>query len=170
MSDKTLLILISILEALAVYNLYDTVVTMVLHLSSRGVSTRGTVAELKKAMRRDRARLFVPTNGKLDSRDIPCDYLADVAYEREDGEIVLLKDFVIPSIMKLTAGSGTPIYREGQDLPLKVSRKFKKMAVVDLPEVRKRQVSWLWLVLWVLSVLALGAILISLIAALKVTA
>jgi hypothetical protein len=166
MSDKTLLIILIILEALAVYNLYDVAVTMLLHLSGRGVSTRGTIAELKKAMRRDRARLFVPTNGKLDSRDIPCDYLADVAYEREDGELVLLKDFVIPSTMKLTAGSATPIYRDGQSLPLKVSRKFKKMAVVDLPDVRRRQVSWLWLGLWVLSVVALGAIIVSLIAAL----
>ena len=58
------------------------------------------------------------------------------------------------------------MFHEGQDVPLKVSRKFKKMAVVDLPEVRKRQVSWLWLVLWVITVIALGAIVISLFAAL----
>ena len=90
----------------------------------------------------------------------------DLAYEREDGEMVLIKDFIIPSIMKLTAGSGTPIYREGQDLPLIVSRKLKKLAVVDVPEVRRRQVSWIWLFLWVLTVIALGAILVSLIAAL----
>ena len=166
MSDKTLLIILSILEILAVYNLYDTATVMLMHLSGRGVSTRGTIAVLKKAMRRDRARLMVPTNGKLDTRDIPCDYLVDLAYEREDGEMVYLKDFVIPSIMKLTAGSGTPVYREGQDLPLKVSRKLKKLAVVDLPEVRKRQVSWLWLALWILTVVALGAIVVSLIAAL----
>ena len=162
MSDKTLLIIIAILEALAVYNLYDTAAVMLMHLSSRGVSKRGTLAVLKKAMRRDRARLMVPTNGKLDTRDIPCDYLADVVYEGENGEMVYLKDFIIPSIMKLTAGSGTPIYREGQDLPLKVSRVFRKLAVVDLPEVRKRQISWVWLVLWVLTVAALGFILVSL--------
>ena len=165
MSDRTLLIIIGILEALALYNLYDTATTMMMHLG-RGVSTRGTIAALKKAMRRDRARLMVPTNGKLDTRDIPCDYLVDLAYERENGEMVLIKDFVIPSIMKLTAGSGTPIYREGQDLPLRVSRKLKKLAVVDMPEVRKRQVSWIWLALWILTVVALGAILVSLIAAL----
>lgn len=166
MSDKALLIVLGILEALAVYNLYDTATTMWMHLSNRGISTRGTVAELKKAMRRDRARLMVPTNGKLDTRDIPCDYLVDLAYEREGGEMVLLKDFVIPSIMKLTAGSGTPVYREGQDLPLKVSRRLKKLAVVDLPEVRRRQVSWVWLILWILTVFVLGAILVSLIVAL----
>ena len=102
----------------------------------------------------------------MDTRDIPCDYLVDLAYEREDGEMVLLKDYVIPSVMKLTAGSGTAVFREGQDVPLKVSRKFKKMAVVDLPEVRKRQVSWMWLVLWVITVIALGAIVVSRIAAL----
>lgn len=166
MSDKALLIVLGILEALAVYNLYDTATTMWMHLSNRGISTRGTVAELKKVMRRDRARLMVPTNGKLDTRDIPCDYLVDLAYEREGGEMVLLKDFVIPSIMKLTAGSGTPVYREGQDLPLKVSRRLKKLAVVDLPEVRRRQVSWVWLILWILTVFVLGAILVSLIVAL----
>ena len=166
MSDKALLIILAVLEALAVYNLYDTVTVMLMHLGSGGVSTRGTIAALKKAMRRDRARLMVPTNGKLDTRDIPCDYLVDLAYQREDGELVLIKDFVIPSIMKLTAGSGTFVYREGQDLPLKVSRKLKKLAVVDLPEVRKRQVSWLWLVLWAVTVIVLGAILISLFAAL----
>ena len=166
MSDKTLLIIIGILEALALYNLYDTVTTMLMHLGSSGVSTRGTIAALKKAMRRDRARLMVPTNGKLDTRDIPCDYLVDLAYEREDGEMVLIRDFVIPAIMKLTAGSGTPVFREGQDVPLKVSRRLKKLAVVDLPEVRKRQVSWIWLALWILTVVALGAILVSLIAAL----
>lgn len=166
MSDKALLIVLGILETLAVYNLYDTATTMWMHLSNRGISTRGTVAELKKAMRRDRARLMVPTNGKLDTRDIPCDYLVDLAYEREGGEMVLLKDFVIPSIMKLTAGSGTPVYREGQDLPLKVSRRLKKLAVVDLPEVRRRQVSWVWLILWILTVFVLGAILVSLIVAL----
>ena len=166
MSDKALLIILAVLEALAVYNLYDTVTVMLMHLCSGGVSTRGTIASLKKAMRRDRARLMVPTNGKLDTRDIPCDYLVDLAYQREDGELVLIKDFVIPSIMKLTAGSGTFVYREGQDLPLKVSRKLKKLAVVDLPEVRKRQVSWLWLVLWAVTVIVLGAILISLFAAL----
>ena len=77
MSDRTLLIIIFLLELLAVYNLYDTVWVMLLHLSSRGVSASGTIAELKKAMRRDRARLFVPTNGKLDSRDINCDYLVN---------------------------------------------------------------------------------------------
>ncbi len=166
MSDKVLLIILVILEALAIYNLYDTVTVMLMHLGSGGFSTRGTIASLKKAMRRDRARLMVPTNGKLDTRDIPCDYLVDLAYEREDGELVLIKDFVIPSIMKLTAGSGTFVYREGQDLPLKVSRRLKKLAVVDLPEVRKRQVSWLWLVLWVITVIALGAVVLSLIAAL----
>ncbi|MBR5641909.1 MAG: hypothetical protein IKW92_07240 [Firmicutes bacterium] len=166
MSDKTLLIILIILDVLAVYNLYDVVVTMLLHLSNRGISTRGTIVELKKAMRRDRTRLLVPTNGKLDNRDIACDYLADVAYETEDGELVLLKDFVIPSTMKLTAGSATPIYRDGQDLPLKVSRKFRKMAVVDLPDVRRRQISWVWLILWIVSVVALGAITVSLIAAL----
>ena len=166
MSDRTLLIILIILEALAAYNLYDMVTTMLMHLGKSGVSTRGTVAALKKAMRRDRARLMVPTNGKLDTRDIPCDYLVDLAYEREGGEMVLLKDFVIPSVMKLTAGSGTPIYHEGQDLPLKVSRRLKRLAVVDLPEVRKRQVSWIWLVLWIITVISLGAIIISLISAL----
>ncbi|MBP5750365.1 MAG: hypothetical protein J6X24_06215 [Firmicutes bacterium] len=166
MSDRTLLIILVILEALAVYNLYDTVTTMLMHLGRGGVSTRGTIASLKKTMRRDRARLMVPTNGKLDTRDIPCDYLVDLAYEREDGEMVLIKDFVIPSVMKLTAGSGTAVYREGQDLPLIVSRRLKKLAVVDLPEVRKRQVSWVWLGLWILTVVALGAILVSLVSAL----
>ncbi|MBR3395910.1 MAG: hypothetical protein IKG76_09035 [Firmicutes bacterium] len=166
MSDRTLLIIIFLLELLAVYNLYDTVWVMLLHLSSRGVSASGTIAELKKAMRRDRARLFVPTNGKLDSRDINCDYLVDIDYEREGGETVHLKNYVIPSIMKLTAGSASPIYKEGQTLPLKVSRSIRKMAVVDLPEVRARQVSWLWLVLWVLTVLVLGFVIVSLISAL----
>ena len=166
MSDRTLLIIIFLLELLAVYNLYDMVWVMLLHLSSRGVSASGTIAELKKAMRRDRARLFVPTNGKLDSRDINCDYLVDIDYEREGGETVHLKNYVIPSIMKLTAGSASPIYKEGQTLPLKVSRSIRKMAVVDLPEVRARQVSWLWLVLWVLTVLVLGFVIISLISAL----
>ena len=166
MSDKVLLIILAILEALAIYNLYDMVSVMLMHLGSGGVSTRGTIAALKKAMRRDRARLMFPTNGKLDTRDIPCDYLVDLAYEREDGEMVLIKDFIIPSVMKLTGGSGTFVYREGQDVPLKVSRKLKKLAVVDLPEVRKRQVSWLWLVLWAITVIALGAIVISLFAAL----
>ncbi|MBR5980607.1 MAG: hypothetical protein IK035_01240 [Firmicutes bacterium] len=166
MSDSALFVIIAILEALAIYNLYDTATTMMMHLGKNGISTRGTIATLKKAMRRDRARLMVPTNGKVDTRDIPCDYLVDLAYEREDGEMVLIKDFVIPSVMKLTAGSGTPIYREGQDLPLKVSRRLKKLAVVDVPEVRRRQVSWIWLFLWVLTVIALGAILVSLIAAL----
>ena len=166
MSDKVLLIILAILEALAIYNLYDMVSVMLMHLGSGGVSTRGTIAALKKAMRRDRARLMFPTNGKLDTRDIPCDYLVDLAYEREDGEMVLIKNFIIPSVMKLTGGSGTFVYREGQDVPLKVSRKLKKLAVVDLPEVRKRQVSWVWLVLWVITVIALGAIVISLIAAL----
>ena len=80
--------------------------------------------------------------------------------------MVLIKDFVIPSVMKLTAGSGTAVYREGQDLPLIVSRRLKKLAVVDLPEVRKRQVSWVWLGLWILTVVALGAILVSLVSAL----
>lgn len=166
MSDRTLLIIIFLLELLAVYNLYDTVWVMLLHLSSRGVSASGTIAELKKAMRRDRARLFVPTNGKLDSRDINCDYLVDIDYEREDGETVHLKNYVIPSIMKLTAGSASPIYKEGQTLPLKVSRSIRKMAVVDLPEVRARQVSWLWLILWVVTVLVLGFVIVSLISAL----
>ena len=166
MSDTTLLIIMILLELLAVYNLYDTVWVMLLHLSSRGISASGTIAELKKAMRRDRARLFVPTNGKLDSRDINCDYLVDLRYEREGGEQVLLKNYVIPSIMKLTAGSASPIYKEGQTLPLKVSRSIRKMAVVDLPEVRARQVSWLWLVLWVLTVLVLGFVIVSLISAL----
>ena len=166
MSDRTLLIIIFLLELLAVYNLYDTVWVMLLHLSSRSVSASGTIAELKKAMRRDRARLFVPTNGKLDSRDINCDYLVDIDYEREGGETVHLKNYVIPSIMKLTAGSASPIYKEGQTLPLKVSRSIRKMAVVDLPEVRARQVSWLWLVLWVLTVLVLGFVIVSLISAL----
>ena len=166
MSDRTLLIIIFLLELLAVYNLYDTVWVMLLHLSSRGVSASGTIAELKKAMRRDRARLFVPTNGKLDSRDINCDYLVDLRYEREGGEQVLLKNYVIPSIMKLTAGSASPIYKEGQTLPLKVSRSIRKMAVVDLPEVRARQVSWLWLILWVVTVLVLGFVIVSLISAL----
>ncbi|MBQ2095624.1 MAG: hypothetical protein II474_06945 [Firmicutes bacterium] len=166
MSDKVLLIILAILEALAIYNLYDMVSVMLMHLGSGGVSTRGTIAALKKAMRRDRARLMFPTNGKLDTRDIPCDYLVDLAYEREDGEMVLIKNFIIPSVMMLTGGSGTFVYREGQDVLLKVSRKLKKLAVVDLPEVRKRQVSWVWLVLWVLTVIALGAIVISLIAAL----
>jgi len=166
MSDRTLLIIIFLLELLAVYNLYDTVWVMLLHLSSRGVSASGTIAELKKAMRRDRARLFVPTNGKLDSRDINCDYLVDIDYEREGGETVHLKNYVIPSIMKLTAGSASPIYKEGQTLPLKVSRNIRKMAVVDLPEVRARQVSWLWLILWVVTVLVLGSVIVSLISAL----
>ncbi|GEM_PF-2492667 len=166
MSDRTLLIIIFLLELLAVYNLYDTVWVMLLHLSSRGVSASGTIAELKKAMRRDRARLFVPTNGKLDSRDINCDYLVDIDYEREGGETVHLKNYVIPSIMKLTAGSASPIYKEGQTLPLKVSRSIRKMAVVDLPEVRARQVSWLWLILWVVTVLVLGFVIVSLISAL----
>ncbi len=166
MSDRTLLIIIFLLELLAVYNLYDTVWVMLLHLSSRGVSASGTIAELKKAMRRDRARLFVPTNGKLDSRDINCDYLVDIDYEREGGETVHLKNYVIPSIMKLTAGSASPIYKEGQTLPLKVSRNIRKMAVVDLPEVRARQVSWLWLILWVVTVLVLGFVIVSLISAL----
>ena len=166
MSDRTLLIIIFLLELLAVYNLYDTVWVMLLHLSSRGVSASGTIAELKKAMRRDRARLFVPTNGKLDSRDINCDYLVDIDYEREGGETVHLKHYVIPSIMKLTAGSASPIYKEGQTLPLKVSRNIRKMAVVDLPEVRARQVSWLWLILWVVTVLVLGFVIVSLISAL----
>ena len=166
MSDRTLLIIIFLLELLAVYNLYDTVWVMLLHLSSRGVSASGTIAELKKAMRRDRARLFVPTNGKLDSRDINCDYLVDIDYEREGGETVHLKNYVIPSIMKLTAGSASPIYKEGQTLPLKVSRSIRKMAVVDLPEVRARQVSWLWLILWVVTVLVLGVVIVSLISAL----
>ena len=129
MSDRTLLIIIFLLELLAVYNLYDTVWVMLLHLSSRGVSASGTIAELKKAMRRDRARLFVPTNGKLDSRDINCDYLVDIDYERE-------------------------------------GRNIRKMAVVDLPEVRARQVSWLWLILWVVTVLVLGFVIVSLISAL----
>ncbi len=35
MSDRTLLIIIFLLELLAVYNLYDTVWVMLLHLSSR---------------------------------------------------------------------------------------------------------------------------------------
>ena len=166
MSDRTLLIIIFLLELLAVYNLYDTVWVMLLHLSSRGVSASGTIAELKKAMRRDRARLFVPTNGKLDSRDINCDYLVDIDYEREGGETVHLKNYVIPSIMKLTAGSASPIYKEGQTLPLKVSRSIRKMAVVDLPEVRARQVSWLWLILWVVTVLVLCGVIVSLISAL----
>ena len=166
MSDRTLLIIIFLLELLAVYNLYDTVWVMLLHLSSRGVSASGTIAELKKAMRRDRARLFVPTNGKLDSRDINCDYLVDIDSEREGGETVHLKHYVIPSIMKLTAGSASPIYKEGQTLPLKVSRNIRKMAVVDLPEVRARQVSWLWLILWVVTVLVLGFVIVSLISAL----
>ena len=166
MSDRTLLIIIFLLELLAVYNLYDTVWVMLLHLSSRGVSASGTIAELKKAMRRDRARLFVPTNGKLDSRDINCDYLVDIDYEKEGGETVHLKNYVIPSIMKLTAGSASPIYKEGQTLPLKVSRNIRKMAVVDLPEVRARQVSWLWLILWVVTVLVLGFVIVSLISAL----
>ena len=166
MSDRTLLIIIVLLELLAIYNLYDTVWVMLLHLSSRGVSASGTIAELKKAMRRDRARLFVPTNGKLDSRDINCDYLVDIDYEREGGETVHLKNYVIPSIMKLTAGSASPIYKEGQTLPLKVSRSIRKMAVVDLPEVRTRQVSWLWLILWVVTVLVLGFVIVSLISAL----
>ncbi|MBQ2083683.1 MAG: hypothetical protein II469_00920 [Firmicutes bacterium] len=166
MSDRTLLIIIFLLELLAVYNLYDTVWVMLLHLSRRGVSASGTIAELKKAMRRDRARLFVPTNGKLDSRDINCDYLVDIDYEREGGETVHLKNYVIPSIMKLTAGSASPIYKEGQTLPLKVSRSIRKMAVVDLPEVRARQVSWLWLILWVVTVLVLGFVIVSLISAL----
>ena len=166
MSDRTLLVIMVLLELLAVYNLYDTVWVMLLHLSSRGVSASGTVAELKKAMRRDRARLFVPTNGKLDSRDINCDYLVDIDYEREGGETVHLKNYVIPSIMKLTAGSASPIYKEGQTLPLKVSRSIRKMAVVDLPEVRARQVSWLWLILWVVTVLVLGFVIVSLISAL----
>ena len=52
MSDRTLLIIIFLLELLAVYNLYDTVWVMLLHLSRRGVSASGTIAELKKAMRR----------------------------------------------------------------------------------------------------------------------
>ena len=166
MSDRTLLIIIFLLELLAVYNMYDTVWVMLLHLSSRGVSASGTIAELKKAMRRDRARLFVPTNGKLDSRDIGCDYLVDLSYEAEGGETVHLKNYVIPSIMKLTAGSASPIYKEGQTLPLKVSRSIRKMAVVDLPEVRARQVSWLWLILWVVTVLVLGFVIVSLISAL----
>ncbi len=166
MSDKTLLVVLIVLEALAVYNLYDTASVMWMHLSRGGARTRGTIASLKKAMRRDRARLMVPTNGKLDTRDIPCDYLVDLAYEREGGELVLIHDYVIPSVMKLTAGSGTPVYREGQDLPLKVSRKLKKLAVVDLPEVRRRQVNWVWLVLWFVTVIVLGGITISLIAAL----
>ncbi len=166
MSDRTLLIILSLLELLAVYNLFDTACVMLLHLSGRGASAAGTIVTLKKAMRRDRARLFVPTNGKLDNRDIQCDYLADVRYETEEGEAVLLKDMVIPSVMKLTAGSTTPIYHEGQSLPLKVSRRWKKLAVVDLPEVRSRQVSWLWLVLWTITVVAIGGILISLAAAL----
>ena len=68
--------------------------------------------------------------------------------------------------MKLTAGSASPIYKEGQTLPLKVSRSIRKMAVVDLPEVRARQVSWLWLILWVVTVLVLGFVIVSLISAL----
>ena len=40
------------------------------------------------------------------------------------------------------------------------------MAVVDLPEVRARQVSWLWLILWVVTVLVLGFVIVSLISAL----
>ena len=166
MSDRTLLVIMVLLELLAVYNLYDTVWVMLLHLSSRGVSASGTVAELKKAMRRDRARLFVPTNGKLDSRDINYDYLVDLRHEREDGEIVLLKNYVIPSIMKLTAGSASPVYREGQQLPLKVSAKMRKRAVVDLPEVRSRQVSWIWLALWTVTVLVIAFVIVSLLSAL----
>ena len=167
MSDRTLLIIMILLELLAAYNLYDMVVVMLLHLSSRGISRSGTVEALTKAMRRDRARLFVPDNksNKVDSVEINCDYLVDLSYETEDGEPVYLKNYVIPSVMKLTAGSGSYQYREGQTVPLKVSRRFRKQVVVDLPEVRRRQCSWVWLILWFVTVVVLGFVLVSLVAA-----
>ncbi len=161
MSDKALLIVSIIMELLALYNLWDTASAMYLHLSPKGKSGQGTIAALKKAMRRDRMRLMAPTNRSVDSRDIPCDYLMDISYQREDGEMVLIKDVIVPSIMKLTAGSASSIYREGQTLPMKYSEKLKKLAVVDMPEVRNRQVTWVWLILWTFSAVAIGALLIS---------
>ncbi|MCR4805760.1 MAG: hypothetical protein K5981_08995 [Clostridia bacterium] len=166
MSDKTLLIVGIILELLALYNLWDTASTMYMHLSSKAKHAQGTIAKLKKAMRRDRVRLMVPTNRAVDSREVPCDYLMDMAYEREDGELVLIKDLIVPSVMKLTAGSASSIYREGQMLPLRYSEKLKKLAVVDMPEVRNRQVSWVWLILWIFSSIAIAALMISTILAL----
>ena len=165
MRDKTLLIVAIILEALAIYNLWDMASAMYLHLSKSAPSANAAIASLKKAMRRDRARLFVPTNGKVDSRDVNCDYLTDLTYVREDGEEVFIKDYIIPSVAKLTAGSATSIYKQGQTVPIRYSKRFKKLVVVDLPEVRRRQVSWVWLILWTLSVLALTALLLSVLGA-----
>lgn len=168
MSDRTLLIILVIFEALSVYNLYDTASTMLMHLGKSSYSANGTVEALKRAMRRDRAGLLVPKHkdSMLNSADIKCDYLMDLSFRTEKGEHVYLKNFVVPSFMKLTAGSTMPLYREGQTLPLKCSRRLKKLAVVDLPEVRRRQCSWLWLFLWILTVVVLGWTSIALAAAL----
>lgn len=134
--------------AMAVFNLIESLYDAILHAGKYGKSGRGTIVTLKKAMRRDRARLFVPADTKIEVKTVGCDYMADLEYQNEEGETIFLKNFIIPSNIKLINGIAEPIYRQGQVLPVKYSPKHTKKAVVDLPEVRSRQYSILWIVIW----------------------
>ena len=168
MSDRTLLILFGILDLLAFYNLYDTASAMLMHMSRLSSEAFGSIVRIKRAVRRDRFNVMFGggRGGALNVYDINCDYIVDLRYRAQDGEEVFIKDFVIPSVMRMSAGSGSPIYREGQTLPLLVAKGLKKLVVVNLPEVRSRQCSWFWLILWILTLAMLLMITTSLIATL----
>ena len=164
MSDRALFIVMLALELLALYNLYDTGSAMMLHLGKNPYKTTGKILTVNRAMRRDHGAMFFhrPKKGEVDVIDLKCDYLVDLEYETESGETVHLKNYFLPSVMKFSAGSSSAVYENGQEVPLRCSRKFKKLVVVDAPEVRHRQVSWMWLILWVLTSAILLDVLVTL--------
>lgn len=148
MKDIVIVLMFALFTAMAIFNFVESLYEAILHAGKYGKSGRGTIVTLKKAMRRDRARLFVPADNKIDVKTVGCDYMADLEYQNEEGDTIFLKDFIIPSNIKLINGIAEPIYRQGQVLPVKYSPKHARRVVVDLPEVRTRQYSIFWLIVW----------------------
>lgn len=171
MRDIIIFIVFAVIEILTVYCFVDTLRVVLMHREGRGVRGIGRILKLRRVMRRSGRPHSIPLpHGKTDrltrSREVKCDYMVDLEYTREDGERVVLRDFVIPSKLKEIAGGTELMYCEGDDIPIKYSPKYRKLVVVDAPDVRGREGGTFMLYIWGLAVIFIAVFIMTLIASL----
>lgn len=143
----------AVLAVLACANLFDELMTRYLHKA--GTPGEGTVAEVKRSLPKDRFRVLVPRESDASNTyDVKCDYILSLKYSDDVGREILIRDLIVPATIKMSGGMGFPIFKAGDSVPIRYSKKHPKHAVIAMESVKRAQSKPLELIVWIVCALA----------------
>lgn len=141
-------VVLGILTAISLWNLYEETEVRVLHRWGRSVT--GEILRIKRYLPKDRDRQMFGGSDPMDSYETKCDYILSVRYHDGDrGRI--RKDLIVPDFIAINCGISDPKYKEGAQVQVKALRALPGRIVVDSPAVRKRQTGILAYCCWIIA-------------------